>query len=155
MLKIYRAGMNQRDADHEQAAREAGARRRLLGAGAAALPRMPWLAGRQPPAAADLIQFALWRSQAGEVGNKGGAGCAAGGGDGADDLLAALTLLPAARAEVDQTEAALLFTARSHGLSWAQISQAMGLGSPQAAQQRFGRVTGRAGHAEHPGPEGS
>ena len=46
---------------------------------------------------------------------------------------------------VDQTEAALLFTARAHGLSWSQISQAMGLGSPQAAQQRFGRVAGRTG----------
>jgi hypothetical protein len=137
--------MAHRDGDHEQAAQEAAARQRLLGAGAAALPRMPWLAGRQPPAAADLVRFALWRSQAG--GAKGGrAGGARGhGGSGADDLVAALTLLPAARAEVDQTEAALLFTARAHGLSWSQISQAMGLGSPQAAQQRFSRVAGRTG----------
>ena len=59
-------------------------------------------------------------------------------------LLAALALLPAARAEADQVEAALLFTARARGLSWARISQAIGLGSPQAAQQRFGRVTSRA-----------
>ena len=120
------------DADHEQAAREAAARRRLLNSGASSLPRMPWLAGRQPPAAVDLIHFAMWRSQAGR--------------DGEDDLLAALTLLPAARAEADQAEAGLLFTARAHGLSWARISRAMGLGSPQAAQQRFGRVTGRTGH---------
>ena len=134
--------MAHRDGDHEQAAREAAARQRLLAAGAAALPRMPWLAGRQPPAAADLVRFALWRSQAG--GAKGG-GARGHGGSGADDLVAALTLLPAARAEVDQTEAALLFTARAHGLSWSQISQAMGLGSPQAAQQRFGRVAGRTG----------
>ncbi len=125
--------MAYRDADHEQAAREAEARSRLLRAGAAALPRMPWLARRQPPAATDLIQFALWH-----------------GDTGPDDVRAALTLLPAARAEVDQTEAAVLFTARAHGLSWAQISQAMGLGSAQAAQQRFGRITGRTGH-----PEGS
>jgi hypothetical protein len=131
MLKTYRAGMAYRDTDQEQAAREAAARARLLGAGAAALPRMPWLAHRQPPAAADLIQFAVWHSDSG-----------------ADDVLAALTLLPAARAEVDQAEAALLFTARAHGLSWSRISQAMGLGSPQAAQQRFGRITGRAGLPE-------
>jgi hypothetical protein len=130
MLKAYGAGVAYRDADQEQAAREAGARTRLLAAGAAALPRMPWRA-RQPPAAADLIQFALWH-----------------GNTGPDDTLAALTLLAAARAEVEQTEAALLFTARAHGLSWAQISRAMGLGSPQAAQQRFGRITGRAGHPE-------
>jgi hypothetical protein len=33
--------------------------------------------------------------------------------------------------------------ARSAGLSWPQISRAMGLASAQAAQQRFGRVSGR------------
>jgi glutathione S-transferase len=134
LLKTYGTGMPQPDADHEQAAREAAARWRLLSSGASSLPRMPWLAGRQPPAAADLIRFALWRGQAGR--------------DGADDLLAALTLLPAARAEADEIEAGLLFTARAHGLSWARISRAMGLGSPQAAQQRFARVTGRTGHPE-------
>ena len=145
--------MAHRDTDHEQAAKEAGARQRLLGAGAAALPRMPWR-GQQPPAAADLIQFALWRSQPGSSAGLGGAGrlgagrLGAGRGTSEDDLLAALALLTAARAEVDQVEAALLFTARGHGLSWSQISQAMGLGSPQAAQQRFGRVTGRAGQRE-------
>jgi hypothetical protein len=137
--------MAHRDGDHEQAAREAAARQRLLAAGAAALPRMPWLAQRQPPAAADLVRFALWHSQAGRA---GGGGAGRRGSSGADKLVAALTLLPAARAEIDQTEAALLFTARAHGLSWAQISQAMGLGSPQAAQQRFGRITGRAGQRE-------
>ena len=137
--------MAHRDGDHEQAAKEAAARQRLLGAGAAALPRMPWLAGRQPQAAADLVRFALWRSQAGGAKGGGAGGARGHGGSGADDLVAALTLLPAARAEVDQTEAALLFTARAHGLSWSQISQAMGLGSPQAAQQRFGRVAGRTG----------
>jgi hypothetical protein len=122
------------DADHGpvdqgQAAREADARRRLLEAGGTALPRAPWRAGRQPPSAADLIQFTLWSSHAG------------GTGDG--DLLAALALLPAARAEADQVEAALLFTARARGLSWARISRAIGLGSPQAAQQRLGRITSR------------
>jgi hypothetical protein len=144
MLKTYRPGMADRDGDRERATRKAAARQRLLAAGAAALPRMPWLAGRQPPAAADLIRFALWRCQAGVARGGGAAGAGDHGGSGADDVLAALTLLPAARAEVDQAEAALLFTARAHGLSWSQISQAMGLGSPQAAQQRFGRVTGRA-----------
>jgi|ERR1035438_4445612 hypothetical protein len=56
---------------------------------------------------------------------------------------AALTLLPAARAEMDQLEAAVLLAARSLGLSWPQISRAMGLASAQAAQQRCDRVTGR------------
>ncbi|MGP7997237.1 MAG: DNA-binding protein [Streptosporangiaceae bacterium] len=97
------------DPDHEQAASEAAARRRLLGSGAASLPRMPWLAGRQPPAAADLIQFALWQGHAGRSGE--------------DDVLAALTLLPAARAEVDQIEAALLFTADSCHTVWIQFHE--------------------------------
>jgi len=125
------AGVARTDADHEQAAREAEARGRLLGAGASSLPRAPWLHRAQPPSAVDLTRFAVWRAQA--------------GGAGEEDLLAALALLSAARAEVDQVEAALLFTARARGLSWPRISRAMGLGSPQAAQQRFGRVTGRAG----------
>jgi len=125
------AGVARTDADHEQAAREAEARGRLLGAGASSLPRAPWLHRAQPPSAVDLTRFAVWRAQA--------------GGAGEEDLLAALALLSAARAEVDQAEAALLFTARARGLSWPRISRAMGLGSPQAAQQRFGRVTGRAG----------
>jgi hypothetical protein len=60
-------------------------------------------------------------------------------------VLAGLALVSAARAEVDQSEAALLFTARAHGLSWPRISRALGLGSAQAAQQRWGRVAGRAG----------
>jgi hypothetical protein len=125
-------GVAHADADHEQAAREAEARARLLGAGASDLPRAPWLHPSQPPSAVDLTRFAVWRAQAG-------------GADG-EDLLAGLALLSAARAEVDQVEAALLFMARAHGLSWPRISRAMGLGSPQAAQQRFGRVTGRAGN---------
>ncbi|MFC5754280.1 DNA-binding protein [Actinomadura rugatobispora] len=121
--------MENSDADHGQAAREADARRRLMEAGAASLPRAPWLHGGRPPSAADLIDFALWRA----------------GNDDVDEsvVMAALTLLPAARAEVDQAEAALMFTARARGLSWPRISRAMGLASAQAAQQRFGRVTGR------------
>jgi hypothetical protein len=119
-----------RDEDQGQAAREADARGLLLEAGAARLPRPPWAHGQQPPAATDLILFAVWRANAGGIGEEG--------------VLAALSLLAAARAELDQSEAALLFTARSHGLSWPRISRAMGLGSPQAAQQRFDRVSGRA-----------
>jgi hypothetical protein len=119
--------------DEGQAAKEADARGRLLNAGASALPRAPWLSRSQPPSAVDLVQFALWRS-----------GGRSGDGDiGEDDLLAALTLLPAVRAEADQLEAALLFTARVRGLSWPRISRALGLASAQAAQQRFDRVTGR------------
>ncbi|SHN67303.1 hypothetical protein SAMN05660350_01506 [Geodermatophilus obscurus] len=115
--------------DHGQAAAESAARTRLLSAGGADLPRAPWLRGGQPPSAVDLVHLALWRARSGSADD--------------EDLLAALALLPAARAELDQLEAALLFAARSHGLPWRQVSQGMGLASPQAAQQRFDRVTGR------------
>jgi hypothetical protein len=77
----------------------------------------------------DLIRFAMWRAAVSDLDQ--------------EDMLAALTLLPAARAEVDQAEAALLFAARAQGLSWPRISRGLGLGSAQAAQQRFERVTGR------------
>jgi hypothetical protein len=121
--------MEHTDADQGQAAREADARRQLLGAGASSLPRAPWLHRSQPPSAVDLIHFALWRAGISDLDER--------------TVLAALALLPAARAEMDQLEAGLLFTARSHGLSWPRISRAMGLASAQAAQQRFGRVAKR------------
>lgn len=115
--------------DQHQAARETAARAELRSAGASSLPRAPWLHPRQPPSAVDLVQFALWRDSSGELDENG--------------LLAALTLLPAARAELDQLEAAMLLTARTHGLSWPRIATALGLASAQAAQQRFGRLSGR------------
>jgi hypothetical protein len=137
------ADVDDQDNDQMQAAREADARSHLLQEGAALLPRQPWWHERQPPAATDLIRFAVWRANAGGHGaNTGGTGHE--GGIGEEGVLAALTLLAAARAELNQTEAALLFTARSRGLSWPRISRAMGLRSPQAAQQRFDRVSGRA-----------
>jgi hypothetical protein len=117
------------DPDTERAAREHDARRRLLDAGASSLPRAPWLHRSQPPSSVDLVRFAVWRGQAGKVT--------------AEEVQAALTLLPAARAELEQLETALLFTARAEALSWGQISRAMGLGSAQAALQRFDRITSR------------
>ena len=138
------ADVDGQDKDQVQAAREADARGLLLDAGAARLPRPPWVHGQQPPAATDLIRFAVWRANAGGPAANAGGPAANAGGIGEEGVLAALSLLAAARAELDQAEAALLFTARSHGLSWPRISRAMGLGSPQAAQQRFDRVSGRA-----------
>jgi hypothetical protein len=109
-------------------------------AGASELRRPPWLRGNQPTSAVDLIRFALWRDSTTGTDSAENAE----DGFGQEELLAALTLMSAARAELDQAEAGLLFTARAHGLSWPRISRALGLGSPQAAQQRFDRVSGRA-----------
>ena len=60
-----------------------------------------------------------------------------------DELLGALSLLPAARAEVEGVEIGLLFGARSEGLTWAQIAEAMGFRSPQACQQYVNRLSAR------------
>ena len=117
--------------DTRSADRERHARRRLLDA-AHDLPRPPWLSPGQPPQSVDLVRHLLWRTN---------------GGQGApvpvEDVVSALALLPSARQELEQVEAALLFVARAEGLSWDRIAEASGLRSRQAAQQRFGRVVGR------------
>ena len=114
-------------ADHVQAQREHDASARLLGLGADALDARPWRPSPPPPSAVDLVQFAVWR-------------CA----DLApEDVLSALALLQAARAEVEGLESGLLFMARSAGLTWAQMADAMGFNSPQACQQRYTRLTAR------------
>lgn len=116
--------------DHEESTRRADARKRLLAVGGDAIPRAPWLPESAHPEAIALIQFAAWRVASSRPSGP--------------ELLAALALLPDARAEIDQIEATLLRAARAHGLSWSRISHAMGLRSPQAAQQRLSRVGGRA-----------
>ncbi|MGW7680391.1 hypothetical protein ACWGID_06600 [Kribbella sp. NPDC054772] len=118
---------NQEQADQAQAQRQREARDRLLERGASELPARPWRPAPMPMAAVDFVQFALWR--AAELTD--------------DDLLDALTLLPAAKAEVDELEAGLLFLARSSGLTWADMADAMGFSSPQACQQRFNRLAAR------------
>jgi hypothetical protein len=82
-----------------------------------------------PPSAVDLLRHHLWRS-----------GRPTAEPADVEATTAALRLLPAARAEVDQVETALLLTARAEGMTWARIASAMGLGSAQAAQQRYDRV---------------
>lgn len=116
--------------DQAEAAALDRARKTVLAAGAADLPRQPWQRTRQPPADAELIRFAAWRS---------------GRSEDTDPAVveAALQLLAPARAELDQLEAGLLFAARAGGFTWPQIAAALALRSPQAAQQRFDRVLGR------------
>lgn len=121
------------DADREHAAGQ-----QLLAVGAEDLSPRPWRPEPAPPSAVDLVHFALWRS------GRAAAGTHDGDPD-ADTLLSGLSLLSAARAEVEGLEAGLLFTARSAGLTWAQIADAMGFRSPQACQQHFTRLTGRVG----------
>ncbi|MGP4974945.1 DNA-binding protein [Brachybacterium tyrofermentans] len=114
-------------ADHESTRREREAQGRLLDKGADQLEPRPWQQAAAPPSAVDLTQYALWRSY--ELAP--------------DELLGALSLLPAARAEVESVEIGLLFAARNEGLTWAQIAQAMGFRSPQACQQYVNRLSAR------------
>lgn len=115
--------------DHAQMQRERSAQQRLLAAGADDLDAPPWRPASLPPSAADLVRFALWRSADLSP----------------EDLLSALALMPAARAEIEGVETGLLFTAKGAGLTWAQIADAMGFRSPQACQQHFNRLTARCG----------
>lgn len=116
-------------ADHGQAHREHLARARLLEHGADRIEARPWRPAPTPPSAVDLAQFAVHR--AADLTS--------------EDLLSALALLPAARAEVDGLESGLLFVARSAGLTWAQIAETMGFNSPQACHQHFDRLAARQG----------
>lgn len=114
-------------ADNAEARQEHDAQSRILALGANALEARPWRPEPAPPTAVDLTQFALWRSS--DLAS--------------DDLLAALALLPAARAEIEGVEIGLIFTARNDGLTWSQIATAMGFRSPQACQQYVTRLSSR------------
>lgn len=110
------------DADQQQAARERAARRLLLDRTNASLER---------PSAVELLEtFVHWAAQDPDD-------------DQRDAALAALSLLPAARAEVDALESGVLFAAKATGLTWAQMAAPMGLGSAQASQQRLERLLAR------------
>lgn len=102
----------------------------LRHAGGADLPARPWQRGAQPASDGDLVRLAAWRAADAAVGP--------------EVVTAGLGLLHAARAELDQVEAALLFAARAAGMTYQEIATALGLGSGQAAQQRMARVLSRA-----------
>ncbi|MFE0173065.1 DNA-binding protein [Streptomyces sp. NPDC059002] len=61
------------------------------------------------------------------------------------DITAALTLLPLARGELDELETGLLQMARGRGMTWPEIAFGLGLGTPQAARQRYERLVSRTG----------
>ncbi|MFC4061452.1 DNA-binding protein [Planomonospora corallina] len=59
------------------------------------------------------------------------------------DIVAALSLIPQARAQADGLEAGLIQMARGRGMTWQEIAFGLGLGTPQAARQRYERLAGR------------
>jgi lambda repressor-like predicted transcriptional regulator len=58
-----------------------------------------------------------------------------------DDPLAALARLEGLRGALDQAERDLIAAARQRGASWGQVSEALGLRSRQAAEQRWLRLS--------------
>lgn len=106
------------------------ARAVVRAAGAGELTRRPWQRREQPGSDTDLVWFASWACRDTETTDPAVAE-------------AGLRLLASARAELDAVEAGLLFAARGAGLTWPQISTALGLASAQAAQQRLNRVLAR------------
>ncbi|MGL5928315.1 MAG: hypothetical protein ACRCY8_05220 [Dermatophilaceae bacterium] len=107
------------------------ARAVLLEAGGDELGRRPWQHPKESPEDAALVRFALWHATS-RVGSAA-----------TPELEAGLALIESARSDLDAAEAALVFTARAEGLTWARIAEAMGLRSPQAAQQRYQRTAER------------
>ncbi|WP_406864918.1 DNA-binding protein [Streptomyces sp. HUAS MG47] len=59
------------------------------------------------------------------------------------DITAALSLVPLVRGEMDELEAGLLQMARGRGMTWPEIAFGLGLGTPQAARQRYERLASR------------
>lgn len=59
-------------------------------------------------------------------------------------ITAALTLVPRVRGEMDELEAGLLRMARGLGMTWQELASGLGLGTPQAARQRYARLAARA-----------
>lgn len=115
--------------DHQAAARLADARQRLVADFAAELADRPWLAHGLPATDGDLVRLAAWCARRPEVDT--------------EVVMAGVSLLEAARAELDQIEAALLFAVRAGGVTWAEVAAGLGLRSAQAAQQRLDRVLTR------------
>ncbi|MFI6768172.1 DNA-binding protein [Streptomyces sp. NPDC050355] len=69
------------------------------------------------------------------------------------DITAALSLVPLARGEMDELEAGLLQMARGRGMTWPEIAFSLGLGTPQAARQRYERLIARTTTDTEQGPE--
>ncbi|MBZ4318344.1 DNA-binding protein [Streptomyces huiliensis] len=64
------------------------------------------------------------------------------------DITAALSLVPLMRGEMDELEAGLLRMARGRGMTWPDIAFGLGLGTPQAARQRYERLADRTAQDE-------
>ena len=60
-------------------------------------------------------------------------------------VLPVLRYIRAQRSSLDRREYAFVQSARALGVTWKRIGEALGLDSPQAAQQRYERLGKRIG----------
>jgi hypothetical protein len=61
-----------------------------------------------------------------------------------DAALEALPSIVGLREQLDRCELMLIESARASGASWTRVAEALGLGSRQAAEQRFLRLSGQS-----------
>lgn len=61
-----------------------------------------------------------------------------------DSALEVLPSIVGLREQLDRCELMLIESARASGASWTRVAQALGLGSRQAAEQRFLRLSGQS-----------
>jgi hypothetical protein len=66
----------------------------------------------------------------------------ASGGSDVSSVLAALACMPVVRTDLDRLERELIGAARDLGVAWPTIAQSLGLGTRQAAEQRWLRLLG-------------
>ncbi|UDH01290.1 TetR/AcrR family transcriptional regulator [Rhodococcus opacus] len=69
--------------------------------------------------------------------------------DRAAEIVADLRAIEARRRALDRAEVALLRSARANKLGWAEIADALSLGSRQAAEQRYRRMAERVARASN------
>lgn len=118
-------------AEAREAARIDAARQQLLDAGADQLPRQPWQPNWAPPDDTTLLRFAVRHANLAPARASH------------DEIRAALSLIETAREDLDAIESALILIARAEGLTWPDIARQLRVRTPQAAQQRFRRVSTR------------
>ena len=66
-----------------------------------------------------------------------------------DSALDALPSIVGLREQLDRCELMLIESARASGASWTRVAEALGLGSRQAAEQRFLRLGGQSTRDTH------
>ncbi|MEZ0070344.1 hypothetical protein ABIA32_006397 [Streptacidiphilus sp. MAP12-20] len=98
-------------------------------------PQAPWGPARELEQDVALLRAVLLAAAASDGGQASAVS--------ADELGAALSLFEHMRNQVDRLETQVVIEARRRGMEWKQIAPYQGLGSSQAATQRYQRLMTR------------